>query len=193
MRLFNTVFLLLILLQTTHSAQAENFTASIDIGSASADVNINSIINKYAQLSPSSSISSDSNTLIISFGYTLDDYLSIGADLLISGSITASESGTKYKLFSADTLSIYARMGTSISPRFSIFGKLGMHVWSLSENLDSPGGLDDGVDLTYGVGTNINLYGESNRQLQIQWNHYEYNGVYVNSQDVVSIGILFLF
>jgi len=41
---------------------------------------------------------------------------------------------------------------------------------------DSTWWLDDGVDITYGISTNIDLYGVSNRQLQIQWNHYEFKG-----------------
>jgi len=193
MRLLTTVLLLSFLTLSTHAAHAESFSMSVEIGSASSQVNNNNIINKYTQLSASSDISSDTSTLFVSLGYELDKYLSIGSDLLISGSITAKESGLNYKLFSTDTLSVYAKTKASLSPRFTIFGKLGMHLWSLSENLTSPGGLDDGVDITYGIGTSIDLYGGSHRQLQIQLNHYDYNGVYVDSQDVITVGILFVF
>lgn len=193
MRSLQTVFFVLILLQITHATQAESLTLSIDIGSAASAVNTNSIINRYPQLSPASTISSDTSTLNMSVGYVLDEYLSIGSDLIISGSITATESGIAYKLFSTNTLSIYAKMDKPINPRFSIFGKFGMHLWSLSEDLNSPGDMDDGVDLTYGIGTNIDIYGGSNRQLQIQFNHYDFNGVYIDSMDVITIGILFKF
>lgn len=193
MKLLNVVILLSILIFTVTATQAENLTASIEIGSTSTSLNTSNIINKYTQLTSSSNISTDASSLLLSLGYTLDKYLSIGSDLIISGSVTASESGINYKLFSTDTVAVYAKIGTAINSRISVYGKLGVHLWSLSENLSAPGGLDDGVDITYGISTNIDLYGGSDRQLQVQWNHYEYNDVYVESQDVASLGILFLF
>jgi len=193
MRLFNTIALLLFLVLATHSAHAESFSMSVEIGSASSKVNNNNIVNQYTQLTPASSLSTDTSTLFLSLGYKLDEYLSLGADLLLSGAITANESGLSYKLFSTDTVSVYAKTQHTLNPRVTLFAKLGMHLWSLSENLASVGELDDGVDITYGFGTSIDLYGGSNRQLQIQWNHYDYNGVYVDSQDVITVGILFVF
>jgi len=193
MQHLSTILVLIFIVLVNHNSHAETFSFSVEIGSSSSQVSKNNIVNKYSQLSTSSTLSTDTSTLFFSLNYELDKYLSIGSDLLISDSITASESGLNYKLFSTDTLSVYAKTKSLISPRVTIFGKLGMHLWSLSENLSSPGELDDGVDITYGIGTSIDLYGGSNRQLQIQLNHYDYNGVYVDSQDVITIGILFVF
>lgn len=185
--------ILLFISPITAYAVDDRFTTSIELASATTALNTSNVINKYAQLSSSSNIDDSTSALLFSFGYILDDYLSIGADLITAGSLTANDTGTSYKLFSTDTISVYARISKAITSSVSVYGKLGAHLWSLSENLTAPGGLDDGVDLTYGVGTHIDVYGGSNRQLQLQWNHYEYNGVYVESQDVVSLGILFLF
>lgn len=170
-----------------------DFTATVEIGSVSSNLNTSNVINKFTALTPASSIDDNTSALLLSFSYRLDDYLSIGSDFITAGAITATESGTSYKLFTTETVSVYARIRSKLSERFTLYGKLGVHLWTLSENQAVPGGLDDSVDITYGIGTYINLYGAGNRQLNIQWNRYQYNGVYVEDQDVISLGILFIF
>lgn len=190
----NRYFMLLFLLGLHLSAHAEEqFTATIEIGSVSSNLNTSNVVSKFSSLSPSSSFDNQASALLFSFSYVLDEYLSIGSDFVTAGSVTASESGTSSKLFDTDTVSVYAKVRKKITENATLYGKLGAHMWALSENQTVPGGLDDGVDITYGIGANIDLYGGSNRQFNIQWNHYEYNGVYVENQDLISLGILFIF
>ena len=61
----------------------------------------------------------------------------------------------------------------------------------MDESVDSSVG--DGVDLTYGVGMDIDLYGGEERKLRIKWKRFEFDDVYLSSADLITLGLLFQF
>ncbi len=73
------------------------------------------------------------------------------------------------------------------------FGRIGVHLWDVSKGTNNDNSLGNAVDLTYGLGLDINVYGDRSRQMRLQWNHYNYDGVYIDSNDTFSLSLLFLF
>ena len=113
-------------------------------------------------------------------------------ELLFMGDITARDAGQTFKIFNVSTFAITATLGKQLTPRTRLFTRLGIHSWNISEssrNVDTNNG---GEDLTYGFGADFNVYGGSSRQLRIQWNHYEYDGIFIDSSDTLSMSLLFL-
>jgi OmpA-OmpF porin, OOP family len=60
---------------------------------------------------------------------------------------------------SGDTFGVAARFIAPLSDQFELYGRLGMHTWSLDLKEEGYGTLakDDGTDTFYGVGVNFNL------------------------------------
>ena len=58
-------------------------------------------------------------------------------------------------------------------------------IWDISESSGNLYTINNAVDLTYGIGMDVNLYGHRSRQLRFQWNHYEYDGVFINNSDTL--------
>ncbi len=99
---------------------------------------------------------------------------------------------SKVKLFNISTLALTAALSRQVSESTRFFGKIGAHIWDISESSAGLETVDTAVDITYGLGADINLYDTTSRQLRVQWNHYEYDGVFVNSNDVISVSLMFM-
>jgi len=111
---------------------------------------------------------------------------------LISGDITTTEAGQLIKLFDVSSLAITLALGKQFSERIGLFAHLGAHFWDISESSGNLDTINSAVDITYGIGMDVNVYGDRSRQLRIQWNHYEYDGVFIDDSDILSVNLLFL-
>lgn len=191
----NYIILLTVLMLFPVSAAAESdyYLLSLGIGNSNFQLNQPGIVASYSPPLTGSSTFSDSATAFSFYGAKrLDEYLTLEADLLFSGDITATEAGQLIKLFDVSSLAITLALGKQFGERTALFARLGAHFWDISESSGSLDSINGAVDITYGVGMDINLYGDRSRQLRIQWNHYEYDGVFIDDSDTLTVNLLFL-
>ena len=185
--------IMLMWLPVSAAAESDLYLLSLGIGNSNFQLNQPGIVASYSPPLTGSSTFNDSATAFSFYGAKrLDEYLTLEADLLISGDITATEAGQLIKLFDVSSLAITLALGKQFGERTGLFARLGAHFWDISESSGNLDSINGAVDITYGVGMDINLYGERSRQLRIQWNHYEYDGVFIDDSDILSVNLLFL-
>lgn len=192
----SSLITLLLALFTSINASASDdnsFTAGIGIGASQFQLNKPSLVSSYNQLSNSSSFSEDATAFSIFAGMTLDEYLSLEMDLILSGDVTAKEGNSSIKLFDITGLSITSVLSKQVSPKIRLFSRIGAHFWDISEGSDSEESISSAVDLTYGAGINFNLYGSRSRQFRFQWNRYHFDDVFIKTNDIFSVSLIFLF
>ena len=190
-----SVFLLLlpmILLSNKSFAQEFRWALAPAIGQSSFNLNEANIIADYGSLSSSSSFVDNPTSFGILGGVQLDEYLSVELDLLMAGDISANEGGRRFKLFDVSTLALTVMLSHPLGERSRLFARAGVHFWDISQSFGNLDTINTATDPTWGLGADINLYGDRSRQLRIQWNHYEYDGIYLESSDTLSLGLLFL-
>lgn len=183
----------LLLAPFTAQAASEGYNLGIGIGSSNFQLNEAGIISGLGNASNNSSFTDSATSFTFFGGIQLDQHLSVDMDLLLLGDITATENGIKTKLFDVSSLAITVGLSQPFNANITGTGRLGVHLWDVSESTNNDDSLGNAVDLTFGLGLDINVYGDRSRQLRLQWNHYEYDGVYLDSNDTFSLSLLFLF
>jgi hypothetical protein len=175
------------------AAEAGRFSVSVGIGKSNFQLNEANIVASYgAPLTGSSEFDNSATAFSLYGAMRLDEYLTLETDLLIAGDITATEAGQAFKLFDVSSLAVTLALGRQVGGSSRIFARLGAHFWDISESSGNLNTINNAVDLTYGVGVDVNLYGDLSRLLRIQWNHYEYDGVFIDESDTLSVNLLFL-
>ena len=186
--------LFLTLISSTSFAQDSNeYYIGMGIGSSQFNLNKNNLIEEYSDLGATSSFGDNSTSFNFFGGWSLDRYLDIEADFISTGDITAKDGNREVKLFDVTTLAISTVLSKQINENARIFGKIGVHFWDISESSGNLDTINNAIDLTYGLGADLNLYGDKSRQLRLQWNRYEYDGVFIDSNDTISASLLFHF
>ena len=182
-----------ILIATPPDSHSHNhsYYLGVGIGQSSFDFNQLNIVSDFSQLSNASTITDDATSFNFYGGIPLDEYLSLEFDLVLAGDISAREAGRKTKLFDVSTFAVTAMLSRPVSDNTRLFGRLGAHMWDISESGGALDTINNAVDLTFGFGADINLYGDTSRQLRVQWNHYVYDDIYIEDSDILSISILF--
>jgi len=188
-------FLFSILFFTTPSLLIANekFYAGIGIGAPSFSLNQNQIVSNYSQLTSNADMEDSTVALRAFAGMKFDEHLSGEIDYTFAGSIVANESSTKHKLFDVNLFSIDVALSNSLSENIDYYGKLGVHVWDLVEKTESGTTLDNDLGIKFGLGIDINLYGDNSRRIRLDWTHYEFDDVYLSGMDLLSVNILFSF
>jgi hypothetical protein len=190
---YSMLLSVLTLLSIQAAAQEAPFSVSVGIGSSSFQLNEAGIVASYGAPLTSSSTFDDSATAFSLYGaMRLDEYLTLETDLLIAGDVTVTEGGQTFKLFDVSSFAVSLALGRRVGERSRLFARLGAHFWDISESSGDLNTINNAVDLTYGVGVDVNLYGDRSQQLRIQWNHYEYDGVFIDESDTLSANLLFL-
>ncbi|MFB3058406.1 MAG: outer membrane beta-barrel protein [Gammaproteobacteria bacterium] len=189
---FNLLIMIGLLLVSA-TAESGSYLLSLGIGNSNFQLNQPGIVANFKPPLTGSSTFNDSATAFSFYGAKrLDEYLTLEADLLISGDITATEAGQIIKLFDVSSLAITLALGKQFGERTGLFARLGAHFWDISEDSGNLNTINSAVDITYGIGMDVNLYGDRSRQLRIQWNHYEYDGVFIDDSDTLTVNLLFL-
>ena len=191
-RLLSITLYLLLILPFQSFALGESYSFGIGVGQSSFQLKQASIIANYSGLTSSSSFTDSSTTLLFSGGVQLDPYLSLNLEYLAQGDIKATESLVQKKLFDVSTLTFAVGLHHEFNERFNGYARLGVHMWDATTGSDFDS-VDGTVDLTYGIGMDINIYGGRERLMRIQWDRYDYDGVYLDSSDVISISLMFIF
>lgn len=188
-----TLSSVLILLSINSAAAYGPFYLSLGIGNSDFDLNEAGIVASYSALSNSSEFNDSSTAFSLYGAMQLDEYLSLEADLLIAGDVTAIEAGQVIKLFDVTTLAVTLALSRQFGERTRLFTRAGVHFWDISESFGDLNTINNATDITYGIGIDINLYGDRSRQFRIQWNHYEYDKVFINDSDILTLNLLFMF
>ncbi len=193
-RIVHSILLTILLVLSLNSfAGNGGYYLGLGLGQSSFQLNESNISANYDNLSDTSTFTSSSSAFSIFGGMPLDEYLSIELDLVSSGDISATQGNQKIKLFDVDTFAISAILSKQITENTRLFGRLGTHMWEISKSSGDQDTINSAVDFTYGLGADINIYGSRSRQLRVQWNRYEYDGIYIDSNDIFSISLLFMF
>ncbi len=182
---------MLMLLPLGALAQEGRFSLAVGLGNSQFDLNEPGLVSNYSTVTSASSFSDSVTSFSFFVGYQLDQYLSLESEFVSVGDVTATEAGLTSKLFDVSTLSITVALSNQLSERIRVFGRMGAHFWDISESSGSLNTINNAVDLTYGLGVDINIYGDRSRQLRLQWNHYEYDGVFIDGGDIISANLLF--
>ena len=174
----------LITISTNSFASKPSYYLGVGVGQSSFEFNEPNIIADYSQLTATSRIKDDATAFSFYGGIPFDEYLSLEF-------ISAKEANLNRKLFDVSTLAITAMLSKPLSENSRFFGRLGAHLWDISESSGELDTINNAVDLTFGFGIDINVYGDRSRQLRVQWNHYEYDGIYLDDSDLFSVSLLF--
>lgn len=188
---FSALIITLIAISSNSFASSPAFYLGVGVGQSMFEFNEPNIIGDYPQLSNASTIKDDATAFSFYGGIPFDEYLSLEFDLVLAGDISAREANRDRKLFDVSTLAITAMLSKPVSENTRFFGRLGAHLWDISESSGNLDTINNAVDLTFGFGVDINIYGDKSRQLRVQWNHYGYDGIYLEDSDIVSVSLLF--
>lgn len=172
-------------------AQEGHFSLAVGLGNSQFDLNEPGLVSNYTMLTSTSSFSDSVTSFSFFVGYQLDPYFSLESEFVSAGDVTATEAGLVSKLFDVSILSITVALSNQVSERIRLFGRIGTHFWNISESTGAVNTINNAVDLTYGLGVDFNVYGDRSRQLRLQWNHYEYDGVFIDAGDIISVNLLF--
>jgi hypothetical protein len=190
----DSILLVLLVLFSLDAGAAEGkYSLGLGIGKSQFDLNEANIIANYSSLTSTSTFTDSSTAFTFFGGIQLDQYLSLEADFLFAGDVVATDAGQQIKLFDVSTLAFTVALSKRVSESIRLFARLGAHWWDISASFGDQPTINNAVDLTYGLGADFNLYGDGSRQLRVQWNHYEYDGVFIDYSDTLTMSLLFLF
>lgn len=182
--------ILMVISLSTYAAN-DNYYLGVGLGHSSFELNESNIVADYVRLSNPNNFTDSASAFSFYGGMPVDEYLSLEFDFVLSGDIAARESGRTIKLFDVSTLAITVMLSKTVTENTTLFGKVGAHMWDISESSGSLNTINNAVDITFGLGADINIYGSQSRQLRVQWNHYEFDGIYIDNNDILSFSLLF--
>jgi len=162
----------------------------LGIGKTVIAVNKPSLVSGFSSIAtPSSTFNHDDLAFNIYSGYKLDKLLSLEFGLSELGSAIATTNGAASKLFNIYTLFFNTTARHRYNKNAIFFGKIGAHSWSLGSSLNTTHAT--GTDLLLGAGIELNLFKNINRKIRIEWSHYFFDKVYIDSVDALTINLIF--
>ena len=190
--IFSIPLLLISFLSFEAHAEDVVFSWGLGVGSSQFKLNETELAASYASLSSASTFNDSSTSFDFFGGMNFDEHLSLELNMSLAGDIVARESGRNIKLFDVSTVAVTIALSTQVAQSTQLFARLGVHLWDISASFDSSDSINSAVDLTYGFGADINIYGDRSRQMRVQWNHYEYDGIFLDSNDSLTFSVLFM-
>jgi hypothetical protein len=124
-------------------------------------------------------------------GYQFDPLLGVELGLTSFGEIVMDNSLGQSNLFTADAAYIAATATRPITKNISALAKLGMSFWTLNDNDEN--NIESGQGLIYGAGLDFNLYGNNDRSLLVEWEHYNFSGVALKEANQIGASLVFRF
>ena len=124
-------------------------------------------------------------------GYQFDPLLGVEIGITSFGEIVMNSSSGQRNLFMADSAYVAATATQPITKNISAIAKLGMSFWELNDNDENT--IESGQGLIYGAGLDFNLYGNNDRSLLIEWEHYNFSGVALKEASQIGASLVFRF
>ena len=124
-------------------------------------------------------------------GYQFDPLLGVEMGITSFGEIVMDSASGQSNLFMADSAYVAATATQPITKNISAIAKLGMSFWELNDNNENT--IESGQGLIYGAGIDFNLYGNNDRSLLIEWDHYNFSGVALKEANQIGASLVFRF
>ena len=153
----------------------------------SNEKNLSSIYNN----NNSASFNHSGNAFKATAGYQIDPILGLEFGFTSFGEIVMTDNQSMRNVFDSDGVYVAATTRQKLTPNIDGFAKLGMFFWTLYDDNDDT--IEDGQDLTYGLGLEFDLYGGKERTLVIEWEHYSFSGVALEEADSIGASLKFNF
>jgi hypothetical protein len=141
-------------------------------------------------VSSSAKLDSGSGNFNIFAGMQIDPYLGMELGYQTGASLVANEAGTAKEVMAVNFTSIAATIGSPFNETFGMYGKVGGVFWRYNFTGDNTS--RHGFAPTFGVGMNINLYGDTVRQLRVEYNYHLLETTYLKRAGALSINAVFL-
>jgi len=168
--------------------QAQRMYYGLGLGMSLLNYNETNIINSFAAVNTTSSFNNDDFTFKLFGGYRFDPFLALEFGVSELGSTVATTSGSSTKLFDIYTAFVNATLTHSYNNKARLLGKIGTHFWRIST--DSTNKLATGADLALGACLEFNLYDNSNRVIQVEWNRYMFDNIYLDASNSLMLSLV---
>lgn len=159
------------------------------IGQALLGLNKGNLANSFTAATSASSFNHDDFTFAIYAGYFLDPLLALELGYARLGNVITTSSGASTKLFNTDTFYVDTVLLHRYNKNAAIYAKVGAHFWDIAP--DSGSSISNGTDLMLGTGIELNIYGGSNRMARVELMHYQFDKVYLDSTDTLTLNLVF--
>jgi hypothetical protein len=71
----------------------------------------------------------------------------------------------------------------------AIYAKIGAHFWDIGTTSGST--ITNGANLMLGAGIELNIYSGTARSIRVEWTRYQFDKVYLNSSDTLTLNLQF--
>jgi len=163
----------------------------LGIGQSKLNANQNNLNDSFSSTTSTSSYNNDGFMFRVVGRYNFDPFLGLEFGIVDLGNTIATTNNIDSKLFSTLSGFVSTTMSMHYKENIAIYAKIGAHFWS--QDLNANKNLADGTNLMLGAGILFNIYGGTNRMMSIDWDHYQFDGVYLESIDAFSVNLVFNF
>jgi len=161
----------------------------LGIGTSLLGINKSNLVNSFNAATSASRFSHDDFAFDIYAGYFLDRLLALEFGYAELGNVIASTSGSSTKLFNTYSFYIDTMMLHRYNKNAAIYAKIGAHFWDIGTTSGST--ITNGANLMLGAGIELNIYSGTARSIRVEWTRYQFDKVYLNSSDTLTLNLLF--
>jgi len=181
-----------LLLPGVAAAQPSGWSLGVGMGLTRFDANQRGIAREFIELQPGFDVDDSGTSFRIMGSYMFDPVLAIDMDFVALGDVIAEDGNGRNKLFSVEALVTAVRLRHRFNDKLIGFARLGASIWGMSGS-GGPGTdtVDDGVNATLGAGLDIDIHDGFGRALRLEWGHYEFNGVLLDTADTFTANLVF--
>lgn len=172
------------------NADLKHFYIGAGISHSSFDINQLNMAAAYGT-SPTDEFKIQGSGLNILMGFQVDPHLAFELSYADLGSVALDNDTVQRKVFDAEVINLSSKLSMPVSEDIEAFAKVGLSYWStLDDDMDS---LESGSGISYGAGIDINVYGNKDRIMRVEWHHQTYDEIVFNGSDTVSLSAVFKF
>ena len=138
------------------------------------------------------SYDNSNSSLALFIGYQFDTHLAMQISYSDIGDIVLSNGSLKQSLFGTEILNMSAVITYPVNNDLGLFGKIGAFAWD-QDIADTSIDSNSGEGISYGAGLDYNLYGSKERYLRLEWDHYDFDDVFIDTVDTATLSLVFQF
>lgn len=161
----------------------------LGIGESLLGLNKSNIASAFSAATTASSYNHDDFAFKLYGGYFLDPLLAVEFGFAELGNVIATTNGTSSSLFNIYSIYVDTLLNHRYNRNAAIYAKVGAHFWDIGTKGGSS--ITNGTDLMLGAGIELNIYGGNNRVVHIEWVRYQFDRVYLDSSDTLTLNLVF--
>jgi len=174
-----------------NSSLSKRFYVGVGISNTTLNINEANAMAKFPG-NDEIFVGEDAVSLELLLGFKLDEYLSIEMGFVDLGTVTARNGVLTNKLLDVSSVFLDTSLEAKMSERVSLFGKIGVSLWNATYG-SSYDSYEDGTGVVYGVGVDLNLYGGDERKLRFEWKRHDFDELFLEKADSVSMMLMINF